>query len=73
MNTLYTLPTCGICKMIKTKLQQKNIPFTEKNFAEIAAIIDSDRAPALEVEVNGRVMFYNSPSTIVQWINNYGV
>lgn len=69
MITLYTLPTCGICKMIKTKLEQKNILYTEKNFEDIAAVINSDRAPALETD-SGAIL--NSPTSIVEWINKYG-
>lgn len=72
LNILYTLPTCSICKMIKTKLQQKNISFIEKDFSEIVTAIHSDRAPALEVNINGETTVYNSPSAIVQWINEYG-
>lgn len=72
LNTLYTLPGCGICQMIKTKLQQKNIPFIEKDFIEIAEIIHSDHAPALQVEEEGDTAIYNAPSQIVAWINKYG-
>ena len=64
---LYTLPNCGICHMVRTKLQNKNILFEEHDFQEIADVIHSDHAPALEVENN----IYNSPTEIVQWINNY--
>ena len=47
---LYTLPNCGICHMVKTKLQQKQISFEEDSFENIANIIHSDHAPALKVE-----------------------
>ena len=70
---LYTLPMCGICKMVKTKLQQKNIPFIEKDFSDIAAAINSDHAPALEINENGEATIYNNPSSIVRWINEYRV
>jgi len=63
--TLYTLPNCGICNMVKTKLHQKNISFEEQPFENIATIINSNQAPALKVEDN----IYNSPSAIVKWIN----
>lgn len=62
---LYTLPNCGICNMVKTKLIQKNISFEEQPFEKIASIINSNQAPALQVEDN----IYNSPSAIVKWIN----
>ena len=67
---LYTLPTCGICKVMKTKLFAKNIQFKEKNFEEIINAIHSDRAPALEIiKENGETIIYNTPSQIVEWIN----
>lgn len=71
--TLYTLPNCGICHMAATKLKIKDIPFTEKDFSEIAASINSDHAPALKIEENGETTIYNSPTAIVDWINKYGV
>ena len=68
--TLYTLPTCGICNMVKTKLRQKNISFKEDNFENITNLIYSDRAPALQVKKdNGETKIYNSPTSIVAWIN----
>lgn len=68
--TLYTLPTCGICKIMSEKMRQKNINFKEKNFEEIINIIHTDRAPALEI-INdiGETTIYNSPSQIAEWIN----
>lgn len=50
MIILYTLPNCGICHMVKTKLQEKNILFEEKDFSLIAETINSDHAPALAYE-----------------------
>lgn len=68
---LYTLPTCGICHMIKTKLQNKNILFEEKNFENIAEAIHSNRAPALEITNEyGDIVIYNNPGTMVSWIEN---
>ena len=71
--TLYSLSNCGICHMVATKLKEKNILFKEKDFSEIATIINSDHAPALEINENGETFVLNSPSAIVQWINQYGV
>lgn len=68
MIILYTLPTCGICHMIKTKLQERNIPFEEKDFSLIAETIQSDRAPALQI---GETQILNSVTGMVSWINNY--
>lgn len=69
---LYTLPNCGICHMVKTKLQIKDIPFIEKNFGEIAPDINSDRAPVLKIEKDEKITFYDTPTAIVDWINQYG-
>ena len=67
--TLYTLPNCGICNMVKTKLKTKKIPFQEKNFENIAEIIQSNRAPALKViDDFGNQIIYNSPTEIVHWL-----
>ena len=68
---LYTLPTCGICHMIKTKLEEKNIPYEEKDFEEIASYLQTDQAPALKITHDNDVKFITSPSEMVQLINNY--
>ena len=68
--TLYTLPTCGICKVMSMKMQQKNINFEEKPFNEIFNLIQTDRAPALQIiNDNGETTIYNSPKQIAEWIN----
>lgn len=71
MITLYTLPSCGICHMVKTKLKERNIPFEEKDFSLIADTIKSDRAPVLQIEKNGETQILNSITGMVAWINNY--
>ena len=69
--TLYTLPTCGICHMIKTKLENKNISFKEENFSEIAELLQVDHAPVLKMTDSDKVQFITSPSEMAQLINNY--
>lgn len=66
MIELYTLPTCGICHMIKTKLAGKDIPFVEKNFEEIVNKLHTDRAPVLKIDEN---TILTTPSEMVKWIN----
>lgn len=66
MVKLYTLPTCGICNMIKTKLNQKNIPYEERDFTEFAGKYGVDRAPAMVVD---GLEPMTSPSNMVNWIN----
>lgn len=41
--TIYTTTTCPYCKLLKTYLKEKNIPFTEK-------VIDTDDAARKEME-----------------------
>ena len=65
MITLYTTPTCGICRMVKIKLQQKNINYKEASVEQLAQVIDIQRAPVLQVEQT----FFTSPTEIVNWIN----
>ena len=76
---LYTLPTCPICNMIKTKLNAKNISFTEANFDKIANILHTDRAPVLEIAedldltkkgIEANVTWLQSPTEMVAWINS---
>ena len=69
---LYTLPNCSICKMVKTKLEQKNINFIEKDFSLIAEVIQSDRAPVLKIIKDGEITLFNSPTNIINWINIQG-
>ena len=66
---LYTLPTCGICHMIKTKMADKKINFKEYNLADYIKELNTDRAPVLQVIQNEQQTLYTSPSAIVQWIN----
>lgn len=75
---LYTLPTCPICHMIKTKLNEKGIPFIEAEFDEIAELLHTDRAPILEIAedldltkkgIEANVTWLQSPTEMVAWIN----
>ena len=65
---LYTLPSCPICEMVKTKLHNKNLSYQEQDFHKIADIIQSDHAPALVIDQNGHHDILNSPSAINSWI-----
>lgn len=69
--TLYTLPTCGICRMIKTKLEQKNINYEEKPLEEIADYLNVDHAPVLKISHEEQVEFITSPGEMAKLINNY--
>lgn len=70
MVTLYTLPTCGICHMIKEKMLAKKINFEERDFTEIAETMGLDRAPVLHIVRNDHEEDYiMSPTKMVEWIN----
>ena len=64
---IYTMPTCGICKVMKTKMKAKNIPFNEYNLEEHLDLFDITTAPILTVDDK----IYCSPTEINEWINNY--
>lgn len=69
---LYTLPTCGVCHMIKTKLEKKNIEYEERDLTEIADSLNIDHAPVLKViNDNEPDTFITSPGEMVKMINNY--
>jgi len=68
---LYTLPTCGICKIIEQKMLKKNISFKIKPFEEIMDTIHSDHAPALKIINNDNEIIYNTPTQINEWVNNF--
>ena len=62
---LYTLPACGICKIMKQKLQNKNIEYQELNLEDYITRLNTDLAPVLQV--NDKI--YYKPSEINEWIN----
>ena len=64
MNILYTIPTCGICQVIKNKLIEKNIPFEEANGEIAVEKFNVNKVPILETEE--KVFF--SPKEISNWI-----
>lgn len=66
MITIYTMPNCGICHMIKTRLQDKGISFEEDDIMKIAEELDIDRAPVLKIN---SATFLTSPTDMIDWIN----
>ena len=69
MVTLYTLPTCGICHMIKDKMISRGIKFEERDFGEVAELMQLDRAPLLKIEHENGEEYYMSPTKMIEWIN----
>lgn len=56
---------CPRCKVLKKKLQEKNIPFTENNSVDDMLAIGMTSAPALMVD--GELLMF---SKAAQWIKN---
>lgn len=63
---IYTTPTCGICKMAKKKMNDKNINFEEYNLEDYAEELDIYTAPVLQID---EVNILTSPIEINDWIN----
>lgn len=68
MIKLYTSATCPTCKMIKTKLQQKNIPYQEIDDIEYLKSKNIMRLPVMEFE-DGTIL--KSPNEMNNWIKAY--
>lgn len=54
---IYSTVTCGYCKMLKSYLQSKNIPYEEKHV---------DRDPALAQELFDRSNQLGVPFTVIE-------
>lgn len=48
MINLYTLPTCGMCKLLKKELQERNILYKEIDDTDIMAEKNIGHVPVLE-------------------------
>lgn len=69
MIKLYTLPTCGICKMIEKKLLNKKIPFEKIEGEQFFIENNIETAPVLQLE-DGTL--FTSPIQINNWIKEVG-
>lgn len=65
MIKLYTLPTCGICKMIEKKLLNKKISFEKIEGEQFFIENNIETAPVLQLE-DGTL--FTSPVQINNWI-----
>lgn len=65
MIKLYTLPTCGICKMVKAKLTAKHLDYEEYNLEDYINELHTDRAPVLITDDN---LILQTPLEINNWI-----
>ena len=68
MIKIFTTPNCGICKMVKKKMTDKNIQFEEFDLVDYAEQFDIYTAPVLQLEDN---TLLTSPIEINEWVNNY--
>lgn len=52
--TIYGLPTCGVCKMIVKKLEEKNIPFyyidNMEEVTNLAKKLNKTSVPIIELD-----------------------
>ncbi len=69
MVKIYTSPTCGICKIMKMKMDSKNIPYEES--MDYDKLVDEDifSLPVLELE-DGTLL--STPGEMNQWIDEFG-
>ena len=66
---LYTLPTCGICKMIKTKLERKNLSFEEVVGEDFFIQHNIEGAPVLMLDDG---TFLTELTDINKWVEGRG-
>ena len=65
---IYTTPTCGVCHMVKTKLNEKNIPFEQYELIDYADELNIYTAPVLQLE-DGTLL--TGAIQINEWINQH--
>ena len=71
MVELYTLPQCPICKMIKTKLEAKMIPYIEHSLEEYIEELKTDRAPVMKIVENDATQYLYTPTEMNTWIKEW--
>ena len=64
---LYSSETCGKCKVLKTKLNNKDIKFETVTDVEIMMKKNIDLLPVLEVD--GKMMQFEEAN---EWVNKQG-
>lgn len=65
MITIYTTNTCPKCKILKKKLADKNISFSEEQDVNKMMELDIMSVPKLQID-NGSLMNFEEA---VQWVN----
>lgn len=64
MITMYTQETCPKCKVLKQKLENKNIAYTECSNKDVLIAKNIEFTPMLEV--NDEMMAYGEA---IKWVN----
>ena len=65
MITIYTTDTCPKCKILKKKMDSKNIQYKEINDIEVLKSLDIYEVPILEID--NTFFEFNAAN---EWINN---
>ena len=65
MITIYTTDTCPKCKILKKKLDSKDISYNEVNDIEVLKSLDIYEVPILEID--DKQLEFNDANS---WINN---
>ncbi len=65
MITIYTTETCPKCKILKKKLDSKNIEYKEVNDVEVLKSLDIYEVPILELD-NQDYLEFNQAN---EWVN----
>lgn len=65
MTVLYTLPTCGKCKILKQKMEAKGIEFEEINDVKILEEEGIDVVPVLDIGNDWKLNFVEAN----KWVN----
>ena len=66
--TLYTLPTCGMCKLLKEQLNRKKIVFKEVQDLNILEKKKIIHVPTLEI--NGSLMNFKQALKWIEEVTN---
>ena len=62
---IYTTPTCPKCKILKTKLEQKNLNYTENQNEKEMVELGLRSVPYLNID--GKLLNFGQAN---EWINN---
>lgn len=67
---IYSLPTCGQCRVLKAKLKEKNIDFTVVEDIEAMEKLGIQGVPVLELEDGTRFTQTEALKWVQEQVNN---